>query len=457
MQSHDKKDSLKGTRVPTGGGRSGHNIRIPEGYFEQQCIDESEPSQACADICFIVQTSCMENAEDVMDSIKRDINTIMGKLSDQSRFTIVTYSSNANSEEGWLRKGGEIQSRKIFKSGKKCNDCQAQTHKALEICRKKIKDLQKNDIDKEKFFPKNIVIFTDGISSSTKRNPGKPRFDTIDEALRIQRKTDINIQVVKIETEKAGDEITGANEWMVLDNYPGGSGVDFINVDGLGLGVDQDVDIVLQSCGIKTDNPECCCTADVVLIVDRSNSIKKKDVNITLEFFDDFIKVQKKILEPTDIDRTYCGGLQIAVISYGLDVEIHAHLGQYDAALNELKTNGRNQSHVRKIVVIFTDGRTWKKGDRKAYEGNDTINAAQRIKDIGGEMYVTGLPNHKNISDGYEREWKFIASPPIECTIVNMQVEDALDGPFTELEYAGRHLTMEICKTGNVTCPWEKP
>ncbi|CAH1781825.1 unnamed protein product [Owenia fusiformis] len=472
--SNKKEDSLADVVM----GRSGFDIPIPEGFFESQCLVSNPPPDDCADICFIIQTSCMENAGAVMVSIQRDINTIMAKLSNQSRFTIVTYSDEARSIGGWVKYDGAVDTE-MNETGSTCDDCKAQTHKALQMCQDRFQVLEENDADVEKHFLKNIIIFTDGISFNRKGDMGAAKQSTINKALIIKATTQINMQVVKIITTQPGDDVTGDDEWGALDMDAGSKFQDVLNVNGLGVYGDQDVDIGFLPCGVELIEDPVCCTADVVFIIDQSNSIKKKDIHTLLEFFDDFVKIQEKILEPGFIDRT--GGLQIALITYGGSVTVWAHLGDYgkaglinviskiprkttkyththealDAALEELQTYGRTTlNYVRKIVVIATDGRTWMKGDKQAYNGNKTIDAAKRIKDYGGEIYLVGLPNYKGRSDGYEREWKYIATEPKDCTIVNMQ-KPGKDGPFTDLEYVGLHLTKEICYTGpNVTCPW---
>ncbi|CAH1798447.1 unnamed protein product [Owenia fusiformis] len=456
--------------------RAGFEFNLTDAFWADKCVPKSR-LETYGDYCFIVQTSCRESEArraEVLKSAKNDILEII-KKADISTFSLVTYSKDAKVELSWSSDVGQIGNILDNRQEGTCDDCKAETHKALDACNNLFKQKEKDEA------PDNIIIFTDGISIDNKYNMENSRKLTNDKAFDIKNQKQhpiSSIQVIRIHPTESPVERTGVDEWKPISytNTPDTFPANTVVCPNLGVQKDQSVELVLGEISIPLEDQVPCCTADVVFIVDRSNSITKPDLSDLLEFLDDFLKASK-ILSPTAVDRI--NYLQIAILSYNRRVYTHAKLGQYGkeglikaarkiprktatytqthialaAAQKELQSS-RARPNVRKIVVICTDGRTWKANRRVVDSGADTIKAAQKLKDIGAEIYVAGLPNHKENNDGYEREWKKIGSEPINCTVVNMQIPGA---SFKDLIWVGIHLTEEICiNNKKKSCKWDE-
>ncbi|CAH1772970.1 unnamed protein product [Owenia fusiformis] len=449
--------------------RDRYGVRLSPQTYPPRCKNETFD-----DYCFIVQTSCRETEErraEVLKSVKDDILTILDKAANPS-FSLVTYSKDAKVILPWSSEVEKIKEVWGETKNEECTDCQALTYKALDACRKLFKNKDKNG------FSDHIIIFTDGITRGdfyTDINEVKTK--TMNAALEIQREGSINIQVVRIPPTKSNIiDASGVDEWSILpriahvgqhDYHP-----ELIPCSNLGVNKDQTINIHLL---YGTGQP-CCAAADVVFILDKSNSIKTKDIVLLLDFFKNYLNVQKTILEPAMLNRTE--GLQIALLTYGGKVTIHSKLGQHgktdlikivkkistrttkftsthialEKALEQLKTSKRE---CKKTVVIATDGRTWKPKQRAVDSGEDTIKAAKKLKDYGAELRIVGLPNNNNIIDGYEREWKHMASEPIGCTIVDMQ-RPSENGSFEDLDLVNLYLTEQICSDKPTPCEYNE-
>ncbi|CAH1800552.1 unnamed protein product [Owenia fusiformis] len=459
-------------------GRAGFALNLPTDFFDERCKTTTEKVGNQADICFIVQTSCRETKKvqsDILESVYTDIKDILKNLHNETRFAVVPYSGKIKKNPQWLKRTKQV--KELIKPGKNCDDCRAVTYEALDACRKFLKESNSaNDV-----IPDNIVIFTDGISVDQKYNMPTARRKTNQASVDIKKEGTINMQVVRMHPISKSVDLNGNEEWNAMKvRY----GRDKITIRELGLRNKQTVDIAVTASTKEDTEVDPCCTADVVFILDRSNSIRKPDVDRLLEFFADFIDAQQKILQPKKKDRHE--GLQIALLTYGPTVEVHSSLGQHgkaglidvakkiprttnkytsthlalEAAGHQLNgKRARKEPHVRKIVVIATDGRTWKVNERNVDSGEDTIAAARKLKKDKVEIYVVGLPNHDENNDGYEREWKHMASKSINCTIVNMQKldENGKRESFDQLKYVGIHLTEEICTNRKgIKCRWNE-
>ncbi|CAH1781824.1 unnamed protein product [Owenia fusiformis] len=450
-------------------GRSGDiDIDVDPQFFDEFCKPKVEVLKN-GDVCFVVQTSCRNNKKDfqnVMKSITNDMADILTELDDQTMYSTVTYSGTTKIVAKWRQNLGKINTGKL-KGGKLCEDCRARTDLAIDQCKEMFDDKKIAGRD----VPKTIVLFTDGVSFDSKyQNQNITRDLTNQKLIQIHNENKISLQVVRIK-EDPGATIEVDYEWPQM-NHISGEMKDTVNIDDLGEKDDQDVDIRIVG-EVEIDDPELmtpCCTADVVFVLDTSDSITKKDVALLLDFIHGFIEVQLKIIDPNALDKHE--GLQIAVLTYCGTVKIVANLGEQGReelmltidAINRDTVNchytsthlalreayaqltGPNQRiapHVRKIVVLATDGRTWKVGHNKVYGGPDTIDAAQKIKDdLKGEVFVVGLPNYKQRPD--VGEWMAMSSPPKNCTFVDMR-----EGTFEDLNSVGKYLTKKICLQSN--------
>ncbi|CAH1788652.1 unnamed protein product [Owenia fusiformis] len=458
---------------PSKAGRSGLIvIDLGPNFFDAAC--EGEKTQVVGrngDVCFIVQTSCRNY--NVMKSIKKDIKDILGKLKYESFYTTITYSDNARQAKAqnkrWIVNAKRVYPGRL-RVGEDCNDCQARTDKALEKCEEYFNDTALNG---RETVPKTIVLFTDGVSFGDKfmelEATRKLTIDKLIEIQKVQRGYELALQVVKINQPSHTAISTFNDEWGMMSYIPA-KFPERVHVNKLGENNDQDVEIAVAGEKLVDELvPKPCCTADVVFIIDTSDSINSTDIQLLLDFVHGFIEVQEKMLNPKADDKTY--GLQIAVLTYCGAVKVHATLGEKSreelmtiidgisnksctftsthlalkSALHQLdKTpKARKEPHVRKIAVLATDGRTYKVGTNQAYTGPDTINAAKAIKNIGdgrGEVFLVGLPNKKLKTTGVNDEWPHLPSAPTKCNFVDMR-----NGTFEDLSAVGKYLTKKIC------------
>ncbi|CAH1772972.1 unnamed protein product [Owenia fusiformis] len=455
--------------------RKGFELNLGPEYWDNKCQVVSH-KETLGDFCFIIQTSCRENEDHrskILKSVKDDIFEILHSTQSPT-FSLVTYSKDATVILPCSTEVGNIEDVWRESVESVCDDHTAVTYKAIEACHELFKNKVHNGV------PDNTIIFTDGISKEDGFTIRNARDKTILAALKMKKENTMSIQVVKILPINNAVAITGDEEWNILPHHV----VTQFNVPSvpflhLGINNDQTIKIGLLEIYRTDKTIPPCCTADVVFILDRSNSILPKNVDHLLEFLDDFLDAQDKIVEPNMIDKSE--GLQIALLTYGGGVTIHSKLGQHGKddlikivneiprtttkytsthialkmALKQFKTSNRKQyDHVRKIVVLATDGRTWKVKKKRVDSGASTIKAALKLKKYGAEVYIIGLPNHNDKNDGYEREWKHMASRPINCTIVDMQ-RPSEGGVFEDLKWVGIHLTEEICiNNKKKSCRW---
>ncbi|CAH1772287.1 unnamed protein product [Owenia fusiformis] len=450
--------------------------------FDKKCLDitdykeqrpECEEREGPVDLCFIVQISCRCTCGEtliLLDGITSDINKIIGSVGNDSSYMVVTYSKDAKQIINWSSTASSLP-RDLIVGGETCDDCKARTQEALSKCKELLK--VNNENNNREWVPDVIVTFTDGLSWSDKYDVGyKYRQDTIQAILNIRR--DCNYTAVRpFKIPDCEQNYVESDEWPLLEYTPS-SMADFVKVEVKNLHTnpyETNIPVIQaeldESCRI-------CCNADIVLVIDRSNSITPENINIVLEFYSDFIAAQEHILDPHDpATLSTDPGLRFAIISYNRRIFIHANLGFHnqtqlidiiaaiprttdkythtDEALIEAKRQfnqfGRPDLLVRKIALVGTDGRTWKYPSRSVYTGPATIDAANAIKDDGGEIYMLGLPNKSNRTDGYEREWIYLASEPINCTILDFNKGG---GQYLKehLEYAALHFTTQFCTQG---------
>ncbi|CAH1782942.1 unnamed protein product [Owenia fusiformis] len=476
-----------GTKTIPNLGRGGIDLDLPPNFFDQTCKDVGkgelcEPAQTRTDLCFIVQLSCSKDKKDtLLKKIHQDINKIIAGVGKQSLYTIVTYSKSAKQFVPWTDTTKTLS--KKFKGGKKCDDCEARLPLALDMCKKQWKALNGDDPTRE-VVPDVLVTYTDGISFSNKYDLGYQNDTVMKNILNVRKCENTAGRPFKI--PDYNEDLRQSDEWETLnftninevDGLPQGKIVikELTSTSPQAMTVPSVEGLVKE----KDEIIKCqsCCNADIVLIIDRSNSIRPDNIKLALKFYREFIARQERILNP-GLSRNE-PGLRFAILSYNCKVTVHCYLGEKDyngtvrcvedipattdaytntvGALKEAKNQfdrfGRNNdSEVRQIVILATDGRTWNCYKRDVADPAATIAAAKTLKDEGKEIYVLGLPNHQNRTDGYEREWRHIASESTPCHII-----DFTDGggTFENLGIAGAHLTKEICAQGaDHECPFE--
>ncbi|CAH1774882.1 unnamed protein product, partial [Owenia fusiformis] len=422
---------------------------------EAKAIQGRSGFEQNTDLCFIVQISCPSNKR-VLNKIIEDINRIISNVGNQSCYTIIIYSKTAKKFIDWT--DAKKQLIKKFKPPRKCDDCQAQLPTALDLCKKQLKEKNENSRD---IVPDVIVTYTDGLSFISKFDKTYQITTVIPKLLEVKQCPNTAGRAFKV-----GDYSYASDEWTLLE-FDNTNILNYIHIKNLNINPHA-VEIPAVEGITKEGDPIICphcCNADVVIIIDRSESILLPDIENVLKFFEDFIMALKYKILPLAPPGP---GLRFAILTYNCPVYIHCHLGannhtglikcvkgiphatgKYTNTADALKEAhkqfslyGRNSVEVREIVIIATDGRTWECNARTVSDPpTATIAAAKDLKDAGKEIYVYGLPNHKGLVDGCKREWIHVASDPKACHII-----DFTEGTFSEedLLLGGTHLVKEI-------------
>ncbi|CAH1779219.1 unnamed protein product [Owenia fusiformis] len=409
------------------------------------------------DICLALQTSCHLKA-DQLEKARAIMVEITERLGEDAHIAAITYADRAymdmNLTVSTDDKRLARKIRLIDLEFKRCWHCKAQTHKALETCRHELIYRGRDD----QFFPNVIVIFTDGFSFNNKFDYDTPKRKT-------KRESDVNkAEGIITIVGTFGDLDAGYNatiEWLEIHAPSALNGMrqtsPFGVMHDVAASSSRDIvhDILSQ---VPICSSPCNQFADIMLVLDRSDSIPVEDLDKTLNFFRDFI-------EQSVVNEN--GGLQFGILTYNSETFMHAQLREYKtkerlmAVIDRIPRNTsmytetddaiiastvqlirRPRLGARRIIIIATDGRSWAKGD-KFPRSKATIDASKFAKSRGIDIFVVGLPNYMEQNSGFDSEWRFVGSHPIGCTVINMQRPTVT---YDDLYVAGILLTNELCK-----------
>ncbi|CAH1779215.1 unnamed protein product [Owenia fusiformis] len=443
-----------------------------------------DPRTLNGDLCVILQKTC-HITEEEFEFARQTLAESFEMFGSDMSVTLITYKDDIQVDIPFQPISGSvllaIEELEYQKQGRanrfRCEHCQALTYKALEKCREILETEGRDD----RYFPNLVISFTDGVTFKNKFNWESERRKTLQEAQALQ---DMQAVSVVVMFNNTAGSYTGDDEWNALhipSTVPGVKAVGPIDITDpsaafglpdvlrpvLGDDVQQDeVFLPGSQSGFLGQSlfqafPACPdpCTqfADVALIIDRSDSIPTPDIERVLRFFTFFIN-------ESTVD--FASGLQFAIFTYNGEVYQHAFLGKHrdkQTLLNIMdaipRTNAKytetgkalnlayrhllmfNRRGARKTILIASDGRTWPVGF-KFTNSRSTIAAASIAKRNNITIYMLGMPNLRGANTGMN-EWTRVASEPIGCTIVNMQIPGF---NYTHLYLAGVALTNELCK-----------
>ncbi|CAH1779217.1 unnamed protein product [Owenia fusiformis] len=462
--------------------RSGSSLVnvLPSAFESRTCGPASDPASMNVDLCVIIQTTC-HITDGELEAARNIIVQTAERFGTDVSLSIVGYSDKPKVLVEFQENGGILLERmrkmRLRRRIQRCRDCEAATGDALRTCREILIHQGRDN----RYFPDAIMIFTDGVSMKSKFTMNEDRAETIVEALLNKREGIITI--VSTFNNSAGRH-SGFDEWHALNSPSNMDGVTQLDPfpatdpnahvytrslvfnDEPSFSLDETLTAMhVRSFKkqIYTAIPGCSdpCNqfADIVIIIDRSESIAVSDLQIVLDFF--IFLLGESLIEPDT-------GLQFAIYSYNGEIYKHSTVGQYttkeelirvvksipletakytdtgiaiNQAMTDLLVNGREES--RKTIIIATDGRAWRPRAKRA-DSTLAIRAAKIAAAREVEIYIIGLPSRYGHMDGMT-EWSQLASEPIECTIVNMQRPNAT---FDDLYLAGIMLTNELCKKG---------
>ncbi|CAH1779111.1 unnamed protein product [Owenia fusiformis] len=429
------------------------------------CTDE--PKVPPINLCIIIQKSCTVKSSDVKLAYNH-ARAIIKTINNADVISTVIYSAEGEVQDKLRRtKGAKIKKiRKILKkfrppSTKKqiCEDCKANTKDAIHKCWDEFDKHGANNTLQDV-----IIIYTDGVSFDTRFNLVEERQRTLDKVESTKLRTSPVVSYV-FKYDNPSGPVNGDIEWNAL-NIPS----DVANMhQGVPMSLTKASDgvkFVSEMCkGVPdcTPKPPSCGQIDLVLIVDRSNSITIPNIKRTKLFL-------RNLVSHLQISE---GNVRIGLISYNQNVTVHASIGaklnktqvlSKIAAIpnrNALATHtheaifearqmllaSQRRRLAKQIMIIATDGQTWLLKDNAGgyaarHNSPLTVNQSRLAKKEGVELYFLGLPNRGGKKNGIDEEWIPSSSEPFECHFVDMTDPGVT---FDDLVFARFHLLVQLC------------
>ncbi|CAH1796595.1 unnamed protein product [Owenia fusiformis] len=399
---------------------------------------------SCMDLLFAVDTSCSVT-QDQLD-IVRDT---MFEIVDRTEFRVsgnrnlvagLTYSKGSQHEfffDTYDSKADVLTAIRNFNMTPA--GCRTHTFNALKVIQENYYDLMMHGSRAE--FRDVIVVFTDGMTYPNRKQKKTKEYAAMLKAMN----PGVKVFVVQLDNIENND---GLDEFRMIASDP------FSDHNVLLEDAEQAAEDLFSLLPKDCVEEEIKCEAvvDVVLVMDRSNSIEIDDLKLLVDFF-------RELASQFDIDTNVA---RFAAISYNNAVYKHFPLSgptahhdrrstinwivegiplttdkntRTDLALVNateiLDTEGREG--VRKIIFLATDGNTI-----KAKHAPDTIEAAKAAKRKGYQIFCVGLPNNNGRTNGID-EWRQVASKPL-ATHLFTDLED-----FASLRNIVADLTQSAC------------
>ncbi|CAH1796594.1 unnamed protein product [Owenia fusiformis] len=398
---------------------------------------------ACMDLVFALDTSCstssdqQRKAKEIMIDIVSSAEITIG-IND-TRVAALTFNKGTQ-HQFYLDKydnkndiTNAIDSIPTAPVG-----CRTHTFNALKKIAEDYLSLLENGQRAER--PDIVVLFTDGVTY-----PIKKQHKTLEYAQAL-KDMGVLVFIVEMNNERNND---GRPEYNAIASQPLADYLIMMNED------------VPKRFFAKVPRPEeclpeapptCDVKQDIVMVMDKSNSIAEENLDTIIDFF---VKVASSFEITPDTTR-------ISAISYNKQVQTHflldghmnklhtlnwlsdklrteLELGQKtrtDKALLRateiLQTYGRKEPGVAKTIFIATDGTTFPVDKQPM-----TFKAAEAAHAAGISVFLVKLPNlnGKNSTEEFEA----IASKPLKTHLFD-EVES-----FDKLEGIVRTLTGSVC------------
>ncbi|CAH1779117.1 unnamed protein product [Owenia fusiformis] len=423
------------------------------------CSDE--PEIAPINLCIAIQKSCTVNNNDVKWAYEHAKGLI--KNIDNAGFISTVIYSDEGEVQHKLRREPDTKLKSLNKPFKKfkpprnpeCEDCKANTKSAIQKCWDEF-NRTKNTLQDV------MIIYTDGVSFDTRFNLAEERQITIEHAEGNRAR---NIQTFVIKYKNPNGPIKGDFEWRALNNP--GALADLPHPEPMSLTKNfKATDFLKDVCGSIPDctpKPPSCGEIDLVLIIDRSNSITVPNIKRTIKFLGSMVK-------NLQVDSAH---IRVGIISYNQIVYVHSdvnealskkdvlariatiptsnalatHTHEALAKAREMLNNSSRRGTAKQVIVVATDGQTWLLKDNVGgyaakHNSPITVEEARRAKEEGAELFTIGLPNRGGAIRGREEEWIPMSSDPYECHFIDMTEPDVT---FDDLVFARFHILTQLC------------
>ncbi|CAH1792797.1 unnamed protein product [Owenia fusiformis] len=400
-----------------------------------------EAKYICADIVFLLDTSCSIEKEDrgkMVTIVETVVNA--SRVGDKmARFGVVTFDRGARVEFGL----NEYTSRETMlarlaklKTAVSSDDypqgCKTYTWEALELVRRAELLGTEPRFDETTGCKRGrvVIIMTDGVPFLSNKAREQALVDTIEQGA-INADVGISTMVVqlpnkngKYPTEKHDvfeSLVTRMRYYHTVENNT--------DLEKLGHRFFEDLVKFWPCCY------SCMATIDLCYVLDRSISIKVSDIILAKEFLKELSDSFLVSYDENAVDEPKWDHAMIGVSSYNTDVYQHS-LGkdcqdnacvhqtiesipnahklytETDDALRNVRelclspysTRGRN---VPKVTLLLTDGNTWETYTT-FINSQKTIGVAQDLRAANISVDIIGLPNYQE-RVGIE-EWMGVAS-----------------------------------------------
>ncbi|CAH1791563.1 unnamed protein product [Owenia fusiformis] len=398
------------------------------GYQKLFGLDKVYKKDLCMDIVFVIDRSCSIPEADLVNEyrvIESAITGIAGFGPDKTRVALVTFDDGARivfdfnddqTREGLLNKLDELK-----QDTTQPDRCKTFTWEALKLTRTHpnlFGGVEKNS-DREKI----IMILTDGVPFENEKNREEVTNKTIKEG-ELNDADGIKTMVFTIKNKKGNlppkelfEKLAYTMRWM------------FQVEDAL---VDQFEIRVFPLLARFTCPYSCSEAIDLIYVMDRSISIIVDNIKKEKDFF----KLVTESFSIGDIRSKADPKASVAMLSYnrnvykhftGLDCSdstcvlskidqipnTHDNFTVTNLALEEVKVivnqyTRKGLNGIHPVVVLSTDGNTWKVGANSISSPKVSIAVADELRVRGIDTVVVSVPNHRD--DPGLKELRGIAS-----------------------------------------------
>ncbi|CAH1779114.1 unnamed protein product, partial [Owenia fusiformis] len=300
----DASDAIRNVLVR---GRAQQNICSP-----YSCTDK--PKIAPINLCIAIQKSCTVSYSEVKWAYEH-AKGLIKTINNAAMISTVIYSDKAKVQpkirrlQGKRVKGALLRKFKP-KKDEECEDCKSNTKDAIQKCWEEF-NRTKNTLQDV------MIIYTDGVSFDTRFNLAEERNNTLKKAKESHEK---NIQTFVIKYKNQKGSIKGDVEWNALNNP--GVLKDLQHPEPMSLTKDFKASTFLtdycEAIPDCTQKPPQCGKIDLVLIIDRSNSIQFSDIKRTIKFLSNMVK-------NLQVDSDH---IRVGIISYNQIVYVHSDVNE---------------------------------------------------------------------------------------------------------------------------------
>ncbi|CAH1791562.1 unnamed protein product [Owenia fusiformis] len=388
-------------------------------YYRMFGLDVNFKKDLCIDIVFALDRSCSIPEEDLHNEyriIEETINGIAGFGRNKTRIGLVTFDINArvvfgfNDEATSTREGLLAKLRELKREGTAPDRCKTFTWEALKLAREDPRLF--GGVDKNSDREKIIMLVTDGVPFETEKNREEMADETIAEGA-LNDAAGIKTMIFTLKNKQGNlppknifETLVYSMRWM------------FQVEDALVQEFEVRVFPLLArfTCDYICNEP-----VDLIYVMDRSVSIEIKNIQKVKDFY-------KKLTVAFD-----CGNIRnrthpktsVSMISYNRNVYHHLDatdcpdgdciLDKIDAipstheyftvtnlALEEVKTivnqftrHGGSRG-IRPVVILATDGNTWKVDATSRAPPSLSIGVADELRARGIDTVVVSVPNHRD-------------------------------------------------------------